>query len=99
VHVAVFGSMAIGWSRAAHAAWPLALGALAIVATLTAAAVLARRARGAAAGGQVVDALANRDFIYLVIALAALGKAPWFLVFVAIGTPIFIALALLGRRA
>jgi phosphatidylglycerophosphate synthase len=100
VHVAVFACMAVGWSRAADSSWPLLLGALAVGATLTAATVLARRPPAPAAGrGEMVDSLANRDFIYLVIALATLGKAAWFLVFVAVGTPLFILLALRRRRA
>jgi hypothetical protein len=42
------------------------------------------------AGAKTADALANRDFIYLIVALSAFGKAAWFIVFVAIGTPIFV---------
>ena len=38
VHSAVFSCMAIGWSRASGAAWPLALGALAVFGTLASAA-------------------------------------------------------------
>jgi hypothetical protein len=40
-------------------------------------------------GARMADALANRDFIYLIVVLAVFGKAAWFIIFVAIGTPIF----------
>ena len=38
---------------------------------------------------RIVDQLARRDFIYLVIALAMLGKAKWFLHLGAIGAPLY----------
>lgn len=97
VHVAVFGCMGIGWSLSAHSVWPLAVGALAVASTLAAAFVEAPRMvslSGAApprsAGAKAADALANRDFIYVIVALSAFGKAGWFIIFVAIGTPIFV---------
>jgi hypothetical protein len=52
---------------------------------------------------QVLDALARRDFIYLVMILALFGKAYWFLAPTAIGTPAFfvalLVMALGGRRS
>jgi len=103
VHVAVFSCMAVGWSLSAHSAWPLALGAVAIASTLFAAFIVApRAARSAAAtrsaGARMADAIANRDFIYLIVVLSLFGKAPWFIVFVAIGTPIFVLVRLLADR-
>jgi 1L-myo-inositol 1-phosphate cytidylyltransferase / CDP-L-myo-inositol myo-inositolphosphotransferase len=105
VHVAVFLSMAIGWSASLGAAWPLAVGAVAILATLGAASVLAPRSPVPPAGAEdgswlarLTDSLANRDFIYLVVLLAAFGKAWWFLAVVAVGTPIFALLCLLAGR-
>ena len=38
---------------------------------------------------QMADALARRDFIYLVVLLSAAGKATWFLALAGIGAPIF----------
>ncbi len=38
---------------------------------------------------QVADALARRDFIYLVVLLSAFGKAAWFLALTAVGAPVF----------
>jgi hypothetical protein len=55
-----------------------------------------------ASGARLAEALANRDFIYLVIVLACFGRAHWFLVCVALGTPIFMMLVRWGagrRRA
>jgi hypothetical protein len=51
---------------------------------------------------RVADALARRDFIYLVVILSAFGKAHWFLVLAAIGAPLFfialVAIEVSGRR-
>jgi phosphatidylglycerophosphate synthase len=104
VHVAVFGCMAVGWSLSAHSAWPLAIGAVAIATTLFAAFVVAPNivrpsAAARSVGARTTDALANRDFIYLIVALALFGKAGWFIVFVAIGTPIFLLVRLWDRPA
>ena len=104
VHVAVFGCMAVGWSQSAQSALPLALGAFAIAGTLLAAFVVAPHTVGPpapparTAGARAADALANRDFIYLIIALSAFGKGSWFIVFVAIGTPIFVLVRLWADR-
>jgi phosphatidylglycerophosphate synthase len=43
VHQAIFACMAIGWSLASQAAWPLLLGALAVAGTLGVAAIASRR--------------------------------------------------------
>lgn len=100
VHVAVFGSMAIGWSVAADAAWPLLLGALAVSGTAAAAVLVSRRsvASATASSARLAEAVANRDFIYLVVLLACFGRAHWFLVPVALGTPIFMLLVRWGAR-
>jgi len=99
VHVAVFGCMAVGWRLAAGSLWPLLLGALAITGTAASAYLVAHRnGAGAAAGppGRLADAVANRDFIYLVLLLACFGRAHWFLIPVALGTPIFMMLVRWG---
>ena len=105
VHVAVFLSMAIGWSKSVAAAWPLWIGGVAIAGTLAAAATLGAHGLADDRGDdspswvtRLTRALAHRDFIYLVVALAAAGKAWWFLFFGAGGTPIFVLLCLLARR-
>ena len=104
VHVAVFSAMAIGWSRAIGAAWPLALGSLAVAGTLASAFLVYARtmtkpkegplftsvaASGGSALSRAADALSRRDFIYLVLILSAFGKAQWFLVMAAVGAPIY----------
>jgi phosphatidylglycerophosphate synthase len=108
VHVAVFACMAVGWSVASGNAWPLVLGGITIVSALGTATLSARRFIGgvapdaASTAGRLAEALSHRDFIYLIVALAAFGKAPWFLVLAAVGTPSFLLLLLLGdggRRA
>ena len=106
VHVGVFSCMAVGLSFAQEATWPLALGALTVIATLGAA---ARQSRDimldTAVGGDATwiarfaEAFSSRDFIYLVIVMSAFGKAHWFLILASIGTPIFFGLVLwVGAR-
>lgn len=105
-HVAVFAGMALGWSLAARASWPLLFGAVAVASTAGAAVAVYRRGAhtlvpvaSASPSSRVVEALAHRDFIYLIVLLATAGKAAWFLVLAAIGTPIFLLLVLWsGRR-
>ena len=103
VHVAVFTCMGVGWSLATDALWPLGLGMLAVAGTALSA-VLVSQQSGApsASGARLAEAVANRDFIYLVLVLAFFGRAQWFLFFVALGTPIFMMLVRWGtgrRRA
>jgi phosphatidylglycerophosphate synthase len=113
VHVAVFGAIAVGWSRSVGAAWPLLLGASAILGTLASALFVHRRtmmepregplftsvARSSdSAAARLADALSRRDFIYLVLILSAFGRASWFLALAAVGAPLFF-LALVGIAA
>ncbi|TBR24586.1 CDP-alcohol phosphatidyltransferase family protein [bacterium] len=44
------------------------------------------------------DTLAQRDFVYLLVALAAAGRLPWFLWASAVGSPLFLAALLWLRR-
>lgn len=103
VHVAVFACMAVGWSMATDAHWPLVLGMLAVAGTALSAVLVSQQSGVASASGtRLAEAVANRDFIYLVILLACFGKAHWFLIPVALGTPIFMMLVRWGagrRRA
>jgi len=105
VHAAVFSAFAVAWSTASRQAWPLALGALAVLGTLLSAGfVYVQVMRPKKADGplftsvarsqpsrlsQVTDVLARRDFIYLVLLLGVFGKAYWFLALAAVGTPTF----------
>jgi 1L-myo-inositol 1-phosphate cytidylyltransferase / CDP-L-myo-inositol myo-inositolphosphotransferase len=50
---------------------------------------------------RMADFLARRDFIYLVVILAAFGKANWFLILAAVGAPLFFLVLVglaLGQR-
>ena len=101
VHVAVFGCIAAGRSLATGAAWPLALGAVTIACGLGAAALVFRRTTldvvpgaGASKTDRLTEAFAHRDFIYLVLALSAVGRADVFLILASVGTPIFLMLLL-----
>ncbi|TAL10372.1 MAG: hypothetical protein EPO02_07855 [Nitrospirae bacterium] len=105
VHVAVFMCMGIGWSMAVQSAWPLILGGTAVAGTLLSAGFVywhtmreqttpgplftSVSKRGRSWLSRMADALARRDFIYLVVFLAAAGKADWFLVLAGIGAPVF----------
>jgi hypothetical protein len=48
---------------------------------------------------RLADALAHRDFIYVVIILAVFGQAAWFLFPVAMGTPLFVLVRLWADRS
>ena len=117
VHAAVFGTIAVAWSRASGGSGPLLLGAAAILGTVLSAAFVYRHTMAQVAEGplftsvsrspdarfsRLADALARRDFLYLLVILAALGKVHWFLVMAAVGSPIYflllLAIALAGRR-
>jgi len=108
VHVAIFGCLAVGWALSASAAWPLWLGAAAIIGTLGSAGIVYwNRLRLKDGGGplftsvsatpddrlsRMMDAAARRDFIYAVPVIALFGKSTWFLVGAAMGAPIFFLL-------
>ena len=106
VHMVVMACIAIGWSLAIQAAWPLLIGGLAAASVLLTAAFVYRLTgqETAVAGAlfrsgsrtraswlpRMADVLARRDFIYVVVLLSAAGKAVWFLVLAAVGTPVFL---------
>lgn len=110
VHVAVFACMGIGWSLSLHETWPLWVGLLPVAGTIGSAWFVYRHTMQGAHGtgplftsvvrspnsklSHLMDSLARRDFIYLVAVLAAFGKASWFLVLSAVGTPIYLLILL-----
>lgn len=47
---------------------------------------------------RLIGAMSHRDSIYIVVLLSAFERAHWFLVATAIGTPFFLALALVFLR-
>jgi phosphatidylglycerophosphate synthase len=116
VHCALFSSIAIAWARAAGQGWPLLLGAAAALGTIASAALVYRRtmahvaegplftsvSRSETAFARLADALARRDFLYLVVLLAAFHEERWFLVAAAAGSPVYffllVALARGERR-
>jgi hypothetical protein len=71
-----------------------------VTGTAAAAVLVSRRSGGAptASTGRLAEAVANRDFIYLIVVLACFGRAHWFLTLVALGTPIFMLLVRWGAR-
>ena len=114
VHTVIFGCMAIGWSLSAGAIWPLLLGAAAVLGTLGSAGFVYWRLMRFKDGGdtlftsvsdaperplsRLLDSASRRDFIYLVILLALVGRSNWFLALAAIGAPIYFFLLLLAAR-
>ena len=103
VHVAVFSAIAVGWALRTGSPWPLALGGLAVAAALGSAALMFKRfvedrAPVGTWAARLIGALSHRDFIYVVVLLSAFGRAHWFLVATAVGTPVFLALALVFLR-
>ena len=120
VHVAIFGCMALGWYYETRDPFTLMLGAVAIVATIFTATFIYWNVMRPVTGdgpmfksalrdpterfSKLVNQISGRDFIYLVLFLSLFGKASWFLVMTAVGTPIFffmlvIAAAREGRNA
>jgi phosphatidylglycerophosphate synthase len=112
VHSAVFSAIAIAWGRAAGQSWPLLLGASSVLGTILSAAFVYRStmmrvaegplftsvSRSETAFAKLVDALGRRDFLYLLVLLAALREERWFLVMAAVGSPVyFLLLVLLAR--
>lgn len=105
VHIVTFACMAAGWSLSAAASWPLLLGATAVLGNLGSAAfVYWQLMRVKDDSGplftsvsmtpdrrlaRLLDAASRRDFIYLVLILALLGKSNWFLLLASLGAPIF----------
>jgi len=110
VHALIFACMAIGWSLAAAASWPLLLGAAAVLGTLGSAGLVywrlmrAKDDRGplftsvSAAPerplARLLDAASRRDFIYVMLILALVGRSNWFLLMAALGAPIYLFLVL-----
>jgi 1L-myo-inositol 1-phosphate cytidylyltransferase / CDP-L-myo-inositol myo-inositolphosphotransferase len=105
VHSVTFACMAAGWSHADGEAWPLLLGAAAVLGTLGSAGFVYWRVMrpkddagplftsvSTSPGRRLtllLDALSRRDFIYLVVAFALFGKANWFLLLTGLGAPTF----------
>jgi len=106
VHAAVFSCMAVGWSIYLVSDWPLVLGGVVLVSTLSIAAIVSGRGMRASTDGgpssavsRIADVVVYRDFIYLIVLLAVFGKAHWFVAISAVGAPMFLLLlAWLGRR-
>lgn len=111
VHVAIFGSIALGWSLAIEAAWPLALGAAALFGTIGSASFVYWRVMGSKRGegplytsvamqpagrlAALLDSLSRRDFIYALLIVSLFGKASWFIAVTAVGTPSFFIMVLI----
>ena len=103
VHFAVFSGIAVGWALHVHSAWPLVVGAVAVAAAAGTAAFMFRRfvedrATTGTWAARLIGAMSHRDFIYIVVLLSAFGRAHWFLIATAVGTPLFLVLALVFLR-
>lgn len=106
VHVALWGCMAVGFSKVEANALPLIPGALAVIGTIGSAMIVdrARTIQGVQAVGsgplsKLAHMLAARDFIYLLLVLAYVDYTYPFLWVSGIGSMAFFALMLtLGGR-
>lgn len=112
VHVAIFGCMALGWYYDDRDPMPLILGVVAIVATIFTATFIYWHVMRPVSGdgplfksvlrdptqrfSKLVNQISGRDFIYLVLFLSMFGKASWFLVMTAVGTPIFFVMLVIA---
>jgi 1L-myo-inositol 1-phosphate cytidylyltransferase / CDP-L-myo-inositol myo-inositolphosphotransferase len=114
VHSAVFAAIAASWSRASGNGWPLLLGTAAVVGTILSAGFVFRHTMARSGEGplftsvsrspgtpfaRMADALARRDFLYLLVVLSAFGKERWFLALAAVGAPVYFLLLLALARA
>ena len=112
VHCAFFSTIAIAWARAAGEGWPLILGAAAVLGTIASAGLVYRStmtgiaegplftsvSRSQTAFARLADALARRDFLYLLVLLSAFHRERWFLALASAGSPVyFLLLAALAR--
>jgi 1L-myo-inositol 1-phosphate cytidylyltransferase / CDP-L-myo-inositol myo-inositolphosphotransferase len=103
VHFAVFSAIAVGWALHTASAWPLVVGGVAVAAAAGTAAFMFKRfvedrATTGTWAARLIGAMSHRDFIYIVVLLSAFGRAHWFLLATAVGTPLFLVLALLFLR-
>ena len=103
VHFAVFSCIAIGWALHTHSAFPLVVGGVAVASAAGTAAFMFKRfvedrATTGTWASRLIGAMSHRDFIYIVVLLSAFGRAHWFLMATAVGTPLFLILALLFLR-
>jgi len=94
VHVAVFAAIAAGVIRGGGTPWAAWLGASAVLgAAFSFAVVLRGMRRPAGEQGErlkkLIDALTNRDFSVLVLALACFDRLEWFLWLAAVGSHVF----------
>jgi phosphatidylglycerophosphate synthase len=105
VHAAVFGCIAVGWSLSSRTAWPLWLGAAAVLGTAACAGFVYRKQMREKEGssllftslsgssdhglGRVIDAMSSREFIYFLPIVTFFGQTHWIVVLAAIGTPAF----------
>ncbi len=110
VHVAVFAAIAIGAARRGDAPWAAWLGASAVLGALFSFGAVLRGMRRSARDRsgrmqKLIDAVTNRDFSVLLLALACLDRVGWFLWLCAIGSHAFWIAALglqrgaLGKEA
>ena len=104
VHSALFGAISIAWAWEIGRPWPLLLGASAVLGTILCAGfvfwkTMMRVKEGPmfqtvvqepdTAFAKVADALAKRDFLYLVVILSALHWQRYFLALAAVGSPAY----------
>jgi phosphatidylglycerophosphate synthase len=99
VHVAVFAAIAAGLVRTGQSPFAAWLGASAVLGALLSFAVVVRGMRQAANDWnpllqKLIDAVTNRDFSVLVLALACGNRLEWFLWLSAIGSHAFWLVAL-----
>ena len=116
VHSALFAAISIAWARQISRPWPLYFGMAAVAGTMLCAGFVFRKTMMGVKEGpmfqtilpapdtafeKVADALAKRDFLYLVVILSALGWQKYFLAAAAVGSLVyfFVLVALSsGRR-
>jgi phosphatidylglycerophosphate synthase len=100
VHIAIFGSIALGLREAGSGAPVLLLGfsaAVGVVLSFVVVSIPRHRDRTNAVLQKVIDASTNRDFSVVLLVLCLFDRVDIFLWFAAIGVHIFWAFALVAR--
>ena len=106
VHSALFTAISIAWARETGRPWPLFLGMAAVLGTMLSAGFVFRKTMMGVREGpmfqtivpapdtafeKIADALAKRDFLYLVVILSALHWQKYFLAAAAVGSLVYFA--------
>ncbi len=104
VHVAIFFAIGMGATEVTGEKLYLIFGCLAVLGTLISfvllnQSIMDKKSSATQPGisGLLEDQMANRDFIYLILAMALIGKLHWFIILAGIGSNLFASYVLFTK--